>query len=483
MRTLPQENLMALRKRWARYVDQREPPDLTVGLLASYTIDPLIPYLGIRLRDMGLLAELAVGPFDQIAQQCLDDRSQLSQAPPDVVVAAPRFEELAARPDEGGDLLFTAKAALAACARWRSCLVFVLPAVPEARPHGAGDAGCVAGTMAVAASVREALRAVVAGKPNTCVADAEEAVRAVGTRRAYRPALNRFARIPYNDEVFDLLAQQVARLLRIRYLGACRVFALDADSLTTGDEVLSGLPALREPLAGLRQGGMRLAVLGGSRDAVSRCQLLGDRLPELVWDPDVRWVADGRPVSEQLACLGTELDVAAGQLGLLTADPELAERVGEEGFCAVLLGPEPGAWQSDMQASGMPDTAASAPIAQRPPTWASVHADPGRSQPPTLSLQEFVAGLRVAITFREIPGDLSAADAELVARAHDFALGGPTPGWATTGLGRSVGCAAPTAYATSRSSRCPARCSGAELRTRFWARSSRAPTATGATPC
>src|SRR5260370_30646788 len=206
--------------------------------------------------------------------------------------------------------------------------------------------------MAVDASVREALRAVVAGKPNTGGADAEEAVREVGTRRAYRPALNRFARIPYSDEVFDVLAQQVARLLRIRYLGACRVFAVDADSLTTGDEVLSGLSALREPLAGLRQGGMRLAVLG-SRDVVSRCQLLGDRLPELVWDLDVSCVADGRPVSEQLACLGTEPDVAAGQLGLLTADPELAERVGEEGFCAVLLGPEPGAWQSDMRASGM----------------------------------------------------------------------------------------------------------------------------------
>src|SRR5215471_12103965 len=70
------------------------PAVLTVGLLATYTIDPVAPYLHVALADADLVPEIVVGPFDQILPECLDDRGRMARLAPDVLVVAPRWEEM-----------------------------------------------------------------------------------------------------------------------------------------------------------------------------------------------------------------------------------------------------------------------------------------------------------------------------------------------------------------------------------------------------
>ncbi|GLZ31998.1 HAD-superfamily phosphatase, subfamily IIIC:FkbH [Lentzea sp. NBRC 105346] len=376
------------------------PADLTVGLLASYTIDPIEPYLHVALVDAGLVPEIVVGPFNQILPECLDDRGRMARLAPDVLVVAPRWEEM---PDgeEEGELLRLADAALRATDRWETCLVFVLPALPQ-HEAGVADAGHTDGITAAATAARQRLRDRLAGRPHVLVADAEEAVRDVGAMRAHHPALFAFARIPYTEEVFWRLGLGVARLVGVRFGGVPRAVVLGGDVLTQ-----PSAEVLRDPLLRLGEAGARLAVAVPDDEDAFLEALTGE------WAPLAPRLGVG-PLPEVGTRLGPSL--------LLTADAGLADAAGAiDGVRPVLLGPAPETWPAQLREAGVFDR----PLPRRPaPDGVAQPVSPVESGQ-TLSLEDFVAGLDVSVTFDE-PGAVSEKMTELLARAKDFVLG-PVP--------------------------------------------------------
>ncbi|GAA2642805.1 hypothetical protein [Streptomyces vastus] len=385
------------------------PAALTVGLLASYTIDPIEPYLYVALADADLVPEIVVGPYNQIMPECLDDRGQLARLDPDVLVVAPRWEEM---PDgeEEGELLRVADAALAATDRRGTCLVFVLPALPQSR-GGVADAGRPDGVAAAATAARQRLRDRLAGHSHVLVADAEEAVRDVGALRAHHPALYAFARIPYTEEVFWRLGLGVARLLRARFGGVPRAMVLGGDLVTQ-----AYAEVLRDPLLRLGEAGMRLAVTAPEDRDTFLEALTGD------WAALAPYL-----VGEWTAGVGTEpLRAVTGGLGpslLLTADPALAGAAeAVDGLEPVLLGSAPESWPAELQEAGVFDR----PLGGRPGSDGAALPAPSGESARTLSLEDFVAGLDVSVTFDE-PGEAVHPEAsELLVRAKDFVLG-PVP--------------------------------------------------------
>jgi 3-oxoacyl-[acyl-carrier-protein] synthase-3 len=367
-----------VRSSWRAASRSGTTPSLRIGLLAGYTIDPVVPYLGMALHDAGLPAAFDVGPFGQIVRQCLDDDGVLARTNPDVLIVAPRFEELGQHgPKWTMDLLDVASAAVPTIGRWSGAVVFVLPALPEARPFGAGDAGSAAGVVAEAHRARDAVRSKLAGLPNVYLADTEEAVRAVGSGRAHHPTMFRLAKVPYTEELFASLGGQLARVLGTRYGSACRAVEFDVDTLA------GGLDRLREPVLELHRAGVRIAF-----------RATGD-----VWD--------------ELARDCPELVEFAGEPGsalLITADPERG---------GLLLERQPESWPGQLLAAGLFDRPApirktAAPVAPEVRQAASVASG--------VSLAGFVASLSVEVDFspaREHPAKVS----EVVARAKDFTLG------------------------------------------------------------
>jgi hypothetical protein len=381
-------SLRERRARWTRLAATAPPPGaLRITLLASYTIDPLMPYLGLRLIDGGLPATLAVGPFNQIVQQCLDDAGVVAVERPDVLVVAPRLEEVPA-----ADLPALADAAAAAARRWGCCLVFVIPAPP--RPTGIGDAGDTSGAVASGTAAREAVRARLAGLANVLLADAEEAVREVGGRHAHQPSLFRFAKIPYAEEVFATLGERVGRLLLARYGAAPAAVVVDVDSV---------------PVDLVPSHGVRLALVGGR-----------DHPPPPIGEV-AAWVFDERPAADRVADLAARLRLPRSALAVVTADPDLPD-------ADVVLGPDTDRWPDELEEAGVLDLL--------PDPWA-VPARPSAAVPasgglPTLA--EFVAGLGVTVEPRPAADDLAEVT-ELVARAKDFTLGDPpTPGALDAGV-------------------------------------------------
>lgn len=216
------DRLREVRRRWKERAEEEPAVDgaRRIALLATFTVDPLTPYLGTALAEAGTGARVWAGPFNQIERQCLEDDSPTARFQPQTLVVAPRLEELwAALPAPGAqpheayetDLLHLAGACLRAAGRWGAELLFVLPAVPEER--AAGDDGNPRGVAATAARVRQALRERLAGHEGVSVLDAEGLVRTLGSVHVYRPELLAGARIPFSEEYFDLLGRRLAPLV------------------------------------------------------------------------------------------------------------------------------------------------------------------------------------------------------------------------------------------------------------------------------
>ncbi|KIF77588.1 hypothetical protein QR77_34625, partial [Streptomyces sp. 150FB] len=119
-------DLRALRAAY-RATERTGPPDgPRIGIMASYTADSVVPYLGTALGGAYGRPDFHVAPYNQIVQECLDPDSGSARAGLDVVVVSQRLEEL----EDGAwtpGLLAVADAARQAAARWGATLVAVLP--------------------------------------------------------------------------------------------------------------------------------------------------------------------------------------------------------------------------------------------------------------------------------------------------------------------------------------------------------------------
>ncbi|MEU9075085.1 3-oxoacyl-[acyl-carrier-protein] synthase III C-terminal domain-containing protein [Kitasatospora sp. NPDC048538] len=406
-----------IRTAWRELSRTGPAPVLRIGLLASYTVDQLLPYLGVPLHEAGLPARFRVGPFDQIVRQCLDDRGETAAGEPDVLILAPRFEELGpAGPRWTTDLLAVADAARTAAERWAGTVVLVLPALPDEPDLGIGDAGSPTGSTALATRAREAVRARLAALPGVLVADAEDAVREVGAGQAHHPTMFRLAKVPYTEELFARLGARIARLLIGRFGAGVRAVALDADGLSGG-----AAAALRGPLRALRRAGTRVG-LCATDEAV--WPALAKECPELVAAVDAAVIGPG-PIDERLAGVAAALDLPVRAVALVTTDAGL--RPG----ASVLLGEQPDGWAGTLAAAGLFDRPAPPavppapePLGPEEPVAGSAAGSVAASGAGSaaVSLEGFVAGLQVVVDVRPVAGQLDAV-AEVVARAKDFTLG------------------------------------------------------------
>lgn len=416
------------RRRWPALRDAE--PVLRVGVLASYTIDPLTPHLGVRLHDAGLPARFVMGPYNQIVQQCLDDTADLARADLDVLLVAPRFEELAgaggatgaagaAGPggaagfggaaggaggatDLGAELAQVVDVALAAAGRWGCRLVFVLPPTPAHRPRGVGELADPDGVPAAAARARERARRALAGRPGVSVADAEDAVREVGAARAHNPTMYRVAKVPFSEELFDRLAAQLAAVLAVAYGGGVRAVLVDLDDLPLDDleegaPAAAALAALLDTLAGA---GVRLGVRGTTEPrhagpVLDRCR--------------TRFL-DARALGVHVALAASDLDVPTDQLAVLTGHGTAGT---DEAYRVVGLGDRPERWADEARAAGAFDRLP-------PPAPPRVTAEAAPPAPGLSTVDAYVAGLGVRVRVEEVDADRVT---ELVARAKDFTLG------------------------------------------------------------
>ncbi|SEC38108.1 Predicted enzyme involved in methoxymalonyl-ACP biosynthesis [Streptomyces sp. 3213] len=398
------------------------PPDgLRIGIMASYTADPVVPYLATALGGAYGRPDFHVAPYNQIIQECLAPDSGSARADLDVVVVSQRLEEL----EDGAwttGLTAVAEAARQAAERWGATLVAVLPGLPAADPLGVAGDCWSDGRTAAAAAVREAMRTTLTDRPNVHLVDLEAVLRSLGATKAHHPTLFQVAKVPYREEVYHHLGARIAHVLRLRTGDTRHAAALDLRGLADAEDV-DGLGGV---LRWLSAAGVPSYALGGLdavtawRDLVTSDPTAPARLSD--------WFFDDRDLDAQVRDLAAEAGLTERDVALLqrrddhlivtvrTAHGRRAEEVD--------LGADAAAWPSRLAAAGIFDRL---PVPGAPGRAAARGDETVPEAVGGLSLASFIAGLGVEADFRAArAGDLAKINDMLVA-SKEFTLGVPVP--------------------------------------------------------
>jgi FkbH-like protein len=406
---------------WREVQQAASQPRLKVRLLSSFTIDPLVPHLGVALAGLGITADLTVGPYNQIIQECADPSSDSSLSHPDVLVVWARHEDTAdPAPDRasaaaGAPHLLSemASAARAAASRIPARLVFALPAVPAYRPLGTGDASNPQGVAASTAALRERLRTQLADGAATVLWDADEVVRAVGSAAAYDHRLDILAHVPYSRALLAAAGADLARAIRLAVQPARKAVVLDADGTLWSGAVselgaagidLGPGPAeahvrFQEALLRLRQAGLLLALSSKNAEtdvwaAFSRREMRLRREHLSAWR--IGW----QPKHQAITEIAGELHISPDAMVLIDDNPaELAEaRAALPGLATVAMPADPALW---------PQALADPAFDRLPPTDDDrarprrVAEDQGRAQlQRTVTPEDYLPGLKIWVMAR-----------------------------------------------------------------------------------
>jgi FkbH-like protein len=416
-------------------------------LLSSFTVDCMTPYLGVALRRNGVVADIGVAPFGQIMQQCLDPNSETAVRKPDVMVVWPRLEDLWAGMKAPLDdppvsyveaLTDTAAAAVSAATTWGVTLVFVLPAIPEVRPLGVGDAGNPRGVFATATAAREQARARLA-EGGALVADAEETVRRLGSASVIDWRRAAVARIPYREEVFAAVAERVERLVRLARKGAKKVVALDGDNTLWGGIVGEDGPAgvdlldngpgeayreFQRYILELRRTGLLITVASKNNEPEFWEAF---RRPEMVLACEdlAAWRINWNPKSVSVAEIAAELNLDTSSVALIDDSPvERAEvRVVLPDTEVLEMPSDPADWFEAVAMSGSLDRLPPTAVDRNRAVFYQQENE-RRKIRKTVSHDQFLASLVLQIQVAAPSASDVPRAAQLMAKTNQFTLGG-----------------------------------------------------------
>ncbi len=440
--------LLSRRMAWQK--EARKPDrviDSHIRILATFTVNPLEPYLGMELIDQGFSPTISVGPFDQISQELL---LGTDLAVGDIVIVWPRLEDawsasplplLEGDADAAREAMITlGQLCTEQAAALRTTIIVVLPALPDLRPLGVGDAGNVFGVGASSANVREALRCAVAGAPGVLVFDFEEIVRTIGSRAVRDDRRFAAASIPYTEETFALTAQRLARLIRIQKKGSTKVAVVDADNTLWGG-VVGELGAAGVDLADqgpgvsyrefqrflveLGRAGMLTAL--ASKNNESDAFEVFDRREMVLKKGDLAaWRVDWNPKSSNIGAMAEELNLGTASMVFVDdSSLEIAEVSTNLPGVAVLQMPEdPGQWVAAIAESGWFDRLP--PTASDLGRVASYGTESVRKQARVnADLTSFLASLELHVDIFTPQATELPRLAQLVAKTNQFTLDGP----------------------------------------------------------
>ena len=237
---LPTDGLRSRRSDWRAFLRTvpANPADLTVALAASFTVDPLIPYLGSRALAAGVRNPTILNAdYNQLMQVCLGHDRVFAGHSPDAIALLWRIEDIADTEDLAS-LEIAVDGLLQAIAGLRDSYagMIIVGLPPRPRPPAAGLTGFSRITALErfwhAVCVRIFDLSHGARDIYTVDLDACEATLGVAAAQDDRKAL--LYRQPYVEAFYDDLAGRIYRLLNARTLSAKKCLVLDGDNTLWG---------------------------------------------------------------------------------------------------------------------------------------------------------------------------------------------------------------------------------------------------------
>jgi FkbH-like protein len=220
---------------------------LKVALLASYTIDPLVPFLKVESARVGFGLDVSVAPFNTARQALLDPHAGgVAQA--DVVVLAELLsdvcpalaidyldlgaEDITRAIDETVDALVAALSAFRFVSTAR--VVVHNYSLPESPMLGLYEVMATRSQTEAIRRLNRTLADAVSAIADVYVLDFERICADIGYRRSRDEKMWALARAPLSAAALAAVGERQARLIRALYTPARKCLVLDLDNTLWG---------------------------------------------------------------------------------------------------------------------------------------------------------------------------------------------------------------------------------------------------------
>lgn len=236
------------------------PTNEHVVIAATFTADPIVPYLGTRLVDDDARPPvLTVAPYNQLIQLCLGWKADYAERPPSAIILLWRIEDFA-RADfrsviRGGEptgLLEKVDELAEAVARLRGSfpgrIISAVPPFPHSPDHAVQSLGNAAGIGTLHRQIVDAWIGRMREIGNIGLLDLDGLQRLTGIENSLDWRKWYLYRQPYTEAFWDRIADSCATLIRSPSTAAKKCVVVDCDNTLWGGVIGE------DGLAGIRLG-------------------------------------------------------------------------------------------------------------------------------------------------------------------------------------------------------------------------------------
>jgi HAD superfamily phosphatase (TIGR01681 family) len=322
---------------------------VSIGIVSSFTLDLVAPYLVVEAAQRGFRVTPFFAPFNQLEQQILQAGSALYRSQPDVILVAARLEEMS--PALSGRFLTLAEDRirgeiqtvierfenLVARARQISSASILICnlAEPLYRAAGIADPHLPFPQSRAITRINDGLGELARRTPGVFIFDYARLLTDVGLS-AQDAKLWYLARIPLGPAAQREMGKRLARYLRALKRPACKCLVLDLDQTLwggiIGEDGVGGIqigeefPGLvfkdfQRYLLTLRDRGILLAI--ASKNNLADVKEVFDRNPEMVlkWDDFSAHRINWDDKATSLKAIAKELRLGTDALALFDDAP------------------------------------------------------------------------------------------------------------------------------------------------------------------
>jgi FkbH-like protein len=439
---------LAVQRRWSAHRPQDRPSGLAIGVAASFTAQPLEPFIGVPLLDAGIEAGLHFAEYNQIREVCFDPVAALG--PIDRLIILWRIEDMygaalqRAVAGEAGALgdLGEAAAELGSAvgrAAREASFSFVVSVPPFPRPIGTDLLDSVVGLRlgrAHARVVDSFLEAV--GDAPVRWADLNAWQLAMGVEQSHDVVKALVYRQPYTTRFWHAMGGHLADIVLRESRPAPKCVVLDGDNTlwggVVGEEGVggielgsafpgSGYQGFQQSLRSLKDRGVLLAIASKNNpqevdDVFTQHDDMVLRLEDIA-----AWRVNWNPKSQSLREIAAELNIGTDALVMIDdSHYELAE-------IANAL-PEVRRLQVPEEVGLLPDLIASSGLFRNMSLSAEdlsrtdmIRQESARQQAAgAMSREEFLSSLELVIDYIEVGEEHVGRVAQLTNKTNQFNL-------------------------------------------------------------
>lgn len=420
-----------------------------LGLLSNSTLDFVIPSLIATAARYGIALECIRADYDQVLQDALNPDSVINRAKPDAVLVAVDFRGLPLRSKLGSADEAQAAAQAALGYLEKTCLgvksnskaVCILQnlAAPTESLFGSLDK-TVPGTM------RNMIDAINQGIADSIsitgdvLLDVARLAETVGLAEWHSPQQWNLAKLPFSNSLLPLYADHVSRVIAALRGKSRRCLILDLDNTlwggVIGDDGLEGIQVAQGDATGeaylsvqrlalaLRERGIVLAVCSKNQDEIARLPFR--KHPEMILREDhiAVFQANWTDKAANIEAIARELSLGLDSMVFLDDNP--AERALVRELLPQVAVPElagdPALYARTLSAAGYFESVLfSAEDVRRADLYQSAARRVNLSTQ-TGSLEEYLASLKMEITFQPFDKTGRARIAQLINKSNQFNL-------------------------------------------------------------